>query len=96
MNSAPKNNLSPHRQALYDAADEQRRLCRDWLLYIMSASPERTRTKEDLRAEAMQRFNVSKKAFDTAWIWAIEQTGNRHWYDPLPRSRKKAGRTLLA
>jgi len=39
--------------------------------------------------EAMQRFKVSKSAFDVAWIRAIEKTGNRHWYDPLPRSRRK-------
>jgi hypothetical protein len=65
------------------------------LLYIMNASPERERTKNDLRAEAIARFGVSKGAFDVAWTWAIEYTGNRHWYEPLPRSRRKAGRTLL-
>jgi hypothetical protein len=37
VTSAPKNKLSPHSQALYEAADAQRKLCRDWLLYIMSA-----------------------------------------------------------
>jgi hypothetical protein len=46
--------------------------------------------------EAMQRFKVSKSAFDVAWIRAIEKTGNRHWYDPLPRSRRKTTRMLLA
>jgi hypothetical protein len=96
MSDFPKNKLSPHRQALYEAADAQRKLCRDWLLYIMSASSERTRTKDDLRAEAIERFRVSKSAFDVAWTWAIEKSGNRHWYEPLPRSRKKSGRTLLA
>ncbi len=34
-------------------------------------------------------LNVSKSAFDFAWISAIEKTGNRHWYEPLPRSRRK-------
>jgi hypothetical protein len=89
------NPLSSHQRALYDAAEEQRKLCRDWLIYIMSASSERTRTKSELCAEAMQRFKVSKNAFDAAWIRAIEKTGNHHWYDPLPRSKKKGGRTLL-
>src|ERR1700719_2719567 len=70
MSDFPKNKLSPHRQALYEAADAQRKLCRDWLLYIMSASSERTRTKDDLRAEATERFRVSKSAFDVAWTWA--------------------------
>jgi hypothetical protein len=94
--NSPKNKLSPHKQALYDAARKQRMLCVDWLLYIMASSSVKTRTKEDLRAEAMKRFKVSKKAFDEAWIITIERTGNRHWYEPLPKSRKKAARTLLA
>jgi hypothetical protein len=96
MISNPKNKLSRHRQALYEATDAQRKLCRDWLLYIMAASSVRTRTKDDLRAEAMKRLKVSKSAFDVAWTWAIEKTGNRHWYEPLPKSRKKTARTLLA
>jgi hypothetical protein len=93
---SPKNKISPHRQALYDAANEQRELCRDWLLYLMSASSERTRTKADLRAEAIERFKVSKGVFDAAWIRVIEETGNQHWYEPLPRSRKKTSKTLIA
>jgi hypothetical protein len=51
--------------------------------------------QDDLRAETIERFGVSKSAFDVAWTWAIEETGNRHWYEPLPRSRRKTGRTLL-
>jgi hypothetical protein len=62
----------------------------------MSASSVRTRTKDDLCAEAIERFKVSKSAFNFAWIDAVERSGNRHWYYPLPRSRQKAGRTLLA
>jgi hypothetical protein len=93
--STPKNKLSRHRQALYDAR-KQRMLCRDWLLYIMASSSVKTRTKDDLRAEAMKCLNISKKAFDEAWISAIEQTGNRHWYKPLPKSQRKTARTLLA
>jgi hypothetical protein len=42
---APKNKLSPHRQALYDAAHKQRMLCCDWLIYIMASSSVKTRTK---------------------------------------------------
>ena len=88
--------LSRRQKAAADLADAQRKLCRDWLLYIMAASSVRTRTKDDLRAEAMKRLKVSKSAFDVAWTWAIEKTGNRHWYEPLPKSRKKTARTLLA
>jgi hypothetical protein len=43
--------------------------------------------------EALQSI---QKAFDEAWILAIEQTGNRHWYTPLPKSQRKTARTLLA
>ena len=87
------NNLSPRQQVACDLAERQ--LCRDWLLYIMAASSEKTRTKADLRDEAIERFAVSKSAFDFAWNWAIEETGNRHWYEPLPRSRRKTTRTRL-
>ncbi len=90
------NKLSPRQQAVCDLAAAQRRLCRDWLIYIMTASSEKTRTKADLRAEAIARFQVSKSAFDFGWMWAIEDTGNHHWYEPLPRSRRKKTRTLLA
>ena len=54
-------------QAAADKADAERKLCRDWLLSIMRASPVKTRTKADLRAEAMARFKVTKAAFDVGW-----------------------------
>ena len=70
--------VSPRQKAAAELADVQRKLCRDWLLYIMTASSVKTRTKCDLRAEAIGRFKVSKSAFDFAWISAIEKTENRH------------------
>jgi hypothetical protein len=93
--SAKMSKLSPRQKAASDTADAQRKLCRDWLFHIMTSSPMKTRTKADLRAEAMERFKVSKNAFDFAWIWVIEETGNRHWYEPLPQSRRKTTRTPL-
>jgi hypothetical protein len=93
MTSAPKNKLPPHHKALQGKADVQRKLCRDWLLYIMSSSFEKPRTKDDLCADAMDCFKVSKKAFDYAWTSAIEQTGNRYWYESLSRSRKKTAKS---
>jgi hypothetical protein len=89
------NKLSPRQQAACDVAKAQRRLCRDWLIDIMTASSEKTRTKADLRAEAIARFKVSKSAFDFGWMWAIEDTGNHHSYEPLPRSRRKKTGTML-
>ena len=90
------NKLSPRQKAASETAAAQRKLCLDWLLFIMSKSSVKMRTKEDLRAEAIDRFKVSKQSFDVAWTWAIEKTGNRHWYDPLAPSRKIIGRTLLS
>jgi hypothetical protein len=60
----------------------------------MASSSVKTRTKADLRSEAIERFKVSKNAFDFAWIDAIEKTENHHWYEPSPRFRKKVSRTL--
>jgi hypothetical protein len=39
----------------------------------MRRSPTKTRTKADLRAEAMALFNCSKNSFDAAWVMAIEE-----------------------
>lgn len=83
--------LSPHHQSLYDAGDEQRKLCHDWLVSVMSESSEKTRTKGELCAEAIERFRTSKSAFERAWITAIEETGNHHWFKPVWRPRKHAG-----
>ena len=77
-----------HARASYDKAEAERKLVRDWLTSLMKASSPKTRTKSDLCAEAMMRFKVSKSSFDAAWIGAIEQTGNTHWYDPLPKTKK--------
>jgi hypothetical protein len=80
---------SPRDQALAEKAEAERQLCRDWLRDIMRRSPEKVQTKAELRAEAVRLFNVSKQSFDFGWIAAIEETGNRHWYEPLPRSKRK-------
>ena len=64
-------------------------------LAAISSCTSRPQRKADLRDEAIERFAVSKSAFDFAWIWAIEETGNRPWYEPLPRSRRKTTRTRL-
>jgi hypothetical protein len=55
------NKLSPRQQAEFNAAEGQRRLCRDWLLYIMTASSEKTRTKADLRDEAIELCGLEER-----------------------------------
>ena len=79
--------LSPHHQALYDQAEEQRRLCRDWLISLMTKSREKPATKVALREEAVRRWGISRKAFDAGWISAIERMGFQHWYEPAPRGK---------
>jgi hypothetical protein len=67
------------------------------LLYIMSSSPEKTRTKADLRDEAIERFKVSKSAFDLSpGAGRSRRRDIVTGYEPLPRSRRKVTRTLLA
>jgi hypothetical protein len=65
-----------HHQALIDEAEVQRKLCRNWLLDAMSGSPEKTQTKNGFRAEATERFNISKSAFERAWTSVIEEIGH--------------------
>jgi hypothetical protein len=65
----------------------------------MRASPVKTRSKDDLRAEAMRDLKVSKSSFDEAWIGAIEELGYHDWYEPLRKGRRSAnyfGFALLA
>ncbi len=80
--------LTSHARASYDKAEAERKLVRDWLIALMITSPQKNRTKADLCAEAMLRFRASKNSFDAAWIGAIAETGNTHWYDPLPKAKK--------
>ena len=49
VNSVYQRKLPPSAQAAHDTAKAQHNLCLDWLLYIMTSSSGRTRTKDDLR-----------------------------------------------
>jgi hypothetical protein len=94
--SFSKNKFALHERALKAVAAARREQCRDWLVHVMESSSLKTRTKAMLAIEATQRFKVSKDGFEAAWILAIEEMGNRHWYEPLPKSRKKATKMPLA
>jgi hypothetical protein len=85
--------LPPYKLALFQKAEAERQRCQDWLIRIMRASPTKTRSKDDLRAEAMRDLKVSKSSFDSAWIGAIEDLGFRAWYEPLRKGRRPAGRS---
>ncbi len=84
----------PHMLALFEKAQAERKTCREWLIRIMRASPIRTRSKDDLRAEAMRDLKVSKGSFDDAWIGAIEELGYHDWYEPLRKGRRPSRKRL--
>jgi hypothetical protein len=63
----------------------------DWLLPFMQSGQPKFLTKDELRVAAMRELNVSKNAFDLAWIDAIGTTSRHDWYEPLRgRPRTKA------
>ncbi|MGE4064169.1 MAG: hypothetical protein AB7E79_12450 [Rhodospirillaceae bacterium] len=82
-------NMPPYKLALYQKAEGERRRCQEWLTRIMRASPTKTRSKDDLRVEAMRDLKVSKNSFDSAWIGAIEELGYHNWYEPLRKGRRR-------
>jgi len=90
----PKNKLPPHRLIAYEKAETERRKCQEWLIRIMRTSQIKTRSKDDLRAEAMRELKVSKNSFDYAWVVAIEELGYHDWYEPLRKGRKVRRRRL--
>ena len=75
------------RQAI--AEIEQLR-CRIWLRAFMQGQLPKIATKAELRGIAMQKMNISKASFDSAWIGAIEDTGREDWYAPLRGKRPRA------
>lgn len=73
------------RQELSEAFTEQRQRCRDWLRPFIQDDQPKFVTKEELRDAAMRELNISKNAFDTAWVVTIEEVGRYDWYEPLRR-----------
>ena len=78
--------MPPYMWVLFEKAQAERNLCKEWLIHIMRASPVRIRSKDDLRDGAMRDLKVSKSSFDHAWVVAIEELGYHDWYEPLRRS----------
>ena len=76
-----------HRQAA-EEAQRQTEVCAEWLRQIIVPNQPKMFSKDELRAEAIRRWGVSKGAFDRAWIWVIEEMGRQDWYEPLRRVRR--------
>jgi hypothetical protein len=85
-----RNGMTPKQQALLDKAERERAKVRDWLLELMGQSPDMPATKAKLCAIAQAKFSVSKNAFDAGRNTAIIETGNEHWWEPLPRAARLA------
>ncbi len=64
--------------------------CKIWLRAFMQGRLPKIATKAELRDLAKQKLGVSKASFDTAWVWAIEETGRTDWYEPLRGKRARA------
>jgi hypothetical protein len=80
--------MTPSQQILYDKAQRERALVCEWLMEMMRQSSQKPATKDTLRELAMEKFGVSRNSFDAGWNVAIMSSGNEHWWDPLPRSKK--------
>ena len=65
------------REELSERFTEQGHRCRDWLLPFMQNNQPKFLTKDELRVAAMRELNVSKNAFDAAWVMAIEHRSPR-------------------
>ena len=50
--------------------------CRKWLVSLMCDGQQKTKSKPDYRAEAIERFKVSIRSFDRAWDNATTKTGS--------------------
>jgi hypothetical protein len=85
--------MTPKQQALFDQAERERHQVRDWLTELMAQSPIKPTTKAELCAIAQARFGVSKNSFDGGWNAAIIETGNEHWWEPLPRAARSSTAT---
>lgn len=82
--------MMSRQQEQFDKAQRERNQVRDWLLTLMAQSSVKPATKDQLWAIANAKFSVSKSSFDGGWDLAIIESGNEHWWKPLPRSAGNA------
>jgi hypothetical protein len=63
--------------------------CASWLRRLMEASPDRAIAPKDcLHAQALEQWpKLSRRAFDSAWDFAIQQTGASSWAKSGPRPK---------
>jgi hypothetical protein len=81
--------MTPKQRDQYDKARKEQIQVRDWLLGLMSQSPQKPATKDVLREIAIRKFRCSRTSFNGGWDWAIIESGNDHWWEPLPRRKKQ-------
>jgi hypothetical protein len=78
----------PTPKELNEKAEADRLKARLWLARFIQPGLPKVFTKEELWQAASGELQVSRSAFDFAWIWVIEENGCQHWYEPLPRNRR--------
>ena len=71
-----------------ELARKQTEVCAEWLRELVGLDQPKMFTKNELRAEAIRRWGVSKGAFDRAWIDVILELGRDDWFEPMRRSRR--------
>lgn len=79
-----------HERQRQDAelARKQTEVCIAWLRELVRLNQPKMFTKDELRAEAIRRWGVSKGAFDRAWIDVILEFGRDDWFEPMRRTRR--------
>lgn len=82
--------MIPRKQQLFDQAQAERRRCASWLVERMRDGKQKALTKAQYREQAMAELKISKKSFDSAWVWAIEETGRHDWYHGHALSIRKS------
>lgn len=80
--------MNKHMKA-YNEAQARAERCREWLKQFMLPGQPRTSTKDQLFQQALKVMPLTRKSFDMAWVWAIEEMGRQDWYEPMRQRKPK-------
>ena len=75
--------LTPHKQKLFDTAQEERERCFEWIKQFVKEGQPRAFTKAELCQAAQQELNVSKNSFNHAWFMVEIELGQDKWCQPI-------------
>ena len=86
MSHEPK--LSPHKQRLYDIAQEERERCFKWIRQFVVEGQPRAFTKAELCRAAQEELKVSKNSFNHAWYMVEIELEREEWSRPIQIKNK--------